>query len=387
MSALVRSFIVSTALLATACGSGSAASGSPSTASSAGGSAFTDGEGGGGTAGTSTAGTSGSASGAANGLGGDVAGASGGVTSDGGAIGAVDAGSTQREADCDPSQTLSPGDHEFTITSANGLTYGYVLVMPNTVVPGKRAPLVVVWHALWSSPEETRSLTHIDATMASYAAISVHPRSPDQSWDVGSCCTNFVLGKHRDETVFAKELLADVESKVCVDTHRVYTAGFSNGGMLSQMLACTMSDVFAAAAAMASTLTIPPDQCNPSRPIPIYMINGTADPLVGYSTVSLSGGLTVQDSFTTWANRDGCVDSPQTTLQQGQATCQTYSQCAASSSVTLCSVEGMGHCLPGMKVESPTNCLTKNLIPLGMPNNDIDGIDLSAQFLLEHSLP
>lgn len=308
-------------------------------------------------------------------------GATGGETGSGGSAGAPPA------LDCDPSQTLAPGDHEFSITSANGLTYRYTVVVPSTVVAGKKAPLAVVWHALWSNPEETRGLTHIDATMAAHSVISVHPRSPDQAWDVGTCCTNYVLGRRRDETVFVKELLKDVESKVCVDTHRVYTAGFSNGGMLSQMLACKMADVFAAAAPMASTLTIPPGECNPSRPIPIYMINGTADPLVGYSATSLSGGLPVQQSFTTWAARDGCSGAAQTTLQAGKATCQTYSQCGAGSEVTLCSVEGMGHCMPGMKKESPMNCFTKNLILLGMPNDDIDGIDLSAEFLLRHTLP
>lgn len=316
-----------------------------------------------------------------------------GCGGDGGSAGGVpggdsgDADAATSAPDCDPSQTLPPGDHEFTIESANGLTYRYTLVMPSGIAPGKRAPLVLVWHALWSSPEETRGLTHVDETMAAHGTISVHPRSPDESWDVGTCCTSIVAGRPRDETVFAKELLADVQSRVCVDSHRIYTSGFSNGGMISQMLACKMSDVFAAAAPMGSTLTIPASECQPSRPIPVYMINGTADPLVGYSATGLSGGLAVTDGFATWADRDGCTGSPQTTLQQGKATCQTYGQCGAGAEVTLCSVEGMGHCLPGMREESATNCLTKNGIPLGMPNDDIDGIDLSAEFLSRHSLP
>jgi len=399
--ALATAAVVLGVLAVTACG-GAGGSGSDSApASNVGGSAgMTIVGGGGAETGIGGSGIGGSGPGGANvGAGGSPAGSGGtNVAAGGSAVGAggsdvgvggvnAGAGGGDVGTDCDPSQTLSVGDHDFTILSANGLTYRYTLVMPSSVVPGKRAPLAVVWHALWSSPEETRGLTHIDATMASYGTISVHPRSPDQSWDVGTCCTNIVLGQRRDETVFVKELLADVQSKVCVDTHRIYTAGFSNGGMLSQMLACKMSDVFAAAAPMGSTLTIPPSECNPTRPIPIYMINGTADPLVGYSMTGLSGGLAVPDSFKTWADRDGCTGSPETTLQQGKATCQTYSQCGAGTDVTLCSIDGMGHCLPGMKTESPTNCLTKNLIPLGMPNNDIDGIDVSAAFLAKHSLP
>jgi polyhydroxybutyrate depolymerase len=362
--------------------SGGSSYGTAGVAAAAGGAAY-----GSGGAATHFGGSSNGAGGAIAPTGGSSFGSGGAIVPAGGDTGAGGSAGAPPAFDCDPSQTLTPGDHEFTIASANGLTYRYTVVVPSTVVAGKKAPLAVVWHALWSNPEETRGLTHIDATMAAHSVISVHPRSPDQAWDVGTCCTNYVLGRRRDETVFVKELLKDVESKVCVDTHRVYTAGFSNGGMLSQMLACKMADVFAAAAPMASTLTIPPGECNPSRPIPIYMINGTADPLVGYSATSLSGGLPVQQSFTTWAARDGCSGAAQTTLQAGKATCQTYSQCGAGSEVTLCSVEGMGHCMPGMKKESPMNCFTKNLILLGMPNDDIDGIDLSAEFLMRHALP
>lgn len=271
--------------------------------------------------------------------------------------------------------------------SANGLTYQYIISVPKTVMPGKRVPLNVVWHALSSTPEEARSLTDIDAVAEAAGQISVFPRSPDQSWDAGSCCTGTVGGKRRDETVFAKELIKDVEAKVCVDTHRIYTSGFSNGGMISQMLACKMADVFAAAAPMGSTLTIPAAECTPSRPIAVQMINGTSDPLVGYAATASAGGIPVPDTFKKWAALDMCTGSPEMTFQKGKVTCNTYKQCAAGVTMTLCSVEGMGHCVPGMKKESATNCLTKSIIPLGMPNDDIDGIKFSSDFLTQYTLP
>jgi polyhydroxybutyrate depolymerase len=174
---------------------------------------------------------------------------------------------------------------------------------------------------------------------------------------------------------------------VCVDTHRIYTSGFSNGGMISQLLACKMADVFAAAAPMGSTMTIPADQCQPSRPIPILMINGTSDPLVGYTSTSFAGGIPVPQAFAKWAALDMCTGMPSNTLTMGKASCSTYAQCAAGTQVTLCSVTGMGHCVPGMKAESATNCLTKSGIPLGMPNNDINGIQMTADFLAKYTLP
>jgi polyhydroxybutyrate depolymerase len=353
---------------------------------------FAGGTGAGGSAGVASGGTAGTASGgtaaAAGGAAGSSTGGAGvGGAATGGTAGAGAGGAAGSGTDCPTSQSLPVGDHTYKIMSANGLAYEYILTVPKTVAPGKKAPVNVVWHALSSSPEETRSLTNIDASAEAAGMITIFPRSPDASWDAGSCCTTIVNGKRRDETVFAKELVKDFESKVCVDTKRIYTSGFSNGGMLSQLLACKMADVFAAAAPMGSTLTIPVAECMPSRPIPILMINGTADPLVGYTATAFAGGIPVPQAFQNWATLDMCTGMPMTTLQMGKATCNTYAQCAAGTQVTLCAVDGMGHCVPGMKTESATNCLTKSGIPLGMPNNDINGIDMSTAFLMKYSLP
>jgi len=137
---------------------------------------------------------------------------------------------------------------------------------------------------------------------------------------------------------------------------------------------------------MSSSLTIAGSECNPSRPVPVFLINGTADQLVRYSIPNLAG-MTVPSSFQLFAGRNGCNGNPTTTFQKGKASCQTYGNCAGGAETTLCTVEGMGHCMPGMRTESPTNCLTKNFVPLGMPNDDMDGIEQSAAFLIRYSLP
>jgi len=297
-----------------------------------------------------------------------------------------------------PEQSLDIGEQNFTINSANGITYTYIIVVPKSYRPNVATPVTIVWHALSSDPAELRSLNDYDGIAERLGFILVYPISPDKSWSVGSCCNTIVGGQTRDETVFAKELIADVKSKVCVDAKRIYTMGFSNGGMMSQMLACTQSDVFAAAAVAGSTLTIAnsltaaQSACAPSRPIPIFMINGTADPLVGYTAVSFSGGITVMDDYTLWTTANRCTDPPEQSLQKGQVTCNTYTNCEDDVEVTQCVAGGMGHCMPGMIIESDTNCLTKVAldllpIPLGAPNNDIDGVQMSFDFLKRWSLP
>jgi polyhydroxybutyrate depolymerase len=287
---------------------------------------------------------------------------------------------------------LSVGDHEYSIQSKNGQKYSYILSVPKTVDPTQRAPLIVHWHALSSDPEEARKVTSIDAKGEAAKALLVFPRSPDKSWDVGTCCTTTVGGTRRDEEVFARELVKDVVAKACVDEKRIYTNGFSNGGMISQLLACKMADVFAASAPMGSTLTSPAAECKPSRPVPIFLLNGTADPLVGYNASGTSGGLSVVDDVKFWVEKNGCKGTPETFLTKGKVSCTRYTQCSAGAEVAACAITGMGHCVPGMKTESASNCLTKiafGLIPiqLGMPNNDVDGLQMDVDFLLRFTLP
>jgi polyhydroxybutyrate depolymerase len=324
------------------------------------------------------------------GAGGVVAGTSGaaggaGAAVSGGASGAAGAAGSAADDTC-PGTPLEVGDHTYMINSANGLMYSYILSVPKTVDPSKRAPVIVHWHALSSDPEEARAVTSVDAKAEAAQMLVVYPRSPDKSWDAGSCCTTTVNGKRRDEEVFARELIKDVVAKACVDQHRIYTNGFSNGGMISQMLSCKMADVFAAAAPMGSTLTSPQAECKPSRPIPMFLINGTADPLVGYNAPGFAGGISVPNDVKFWADQNKCMGMPEMFLQMGKATCSHYTQCAAGVEVAYCSVEGMGHCVPGMKKESATTCLTKSGIALGMPNDDIDAVQMDFDFLKRFTL-
>jgi len=303
---------------------------------------------------------------------------------------AGDGGVIPREPGTGPgcgAQSLGAGSHRFTLRSANGITYKYDIVVPPSYVPTERTPTVFFWHALTSGPKETRNLIHVDQTAEARRVITVHPESPDASWDTGSCCTGNVLGRRRNEEIFARELVEAVKSKVCVDSRRVYTTGFSNGGMMSQYLACKAPDLFAAAVAMSGTLTIPKAQCRPSRAIPLLMINGTADPLVGYNGTSLSGGLSAVNAYSFWAQTNTCQGKPVQTLSKGKATCTAYQQCRDGVEVGLCTINGMGHCVAGMKKASNANCLTRIILPLGRPNDDIDGYEVAMDFLLRWTLP
>ena len=112
-----------------------------------------------------------------------------GGTSDSGDIIAPDAGhavdasaDASDTVDC-PATSLAAGEHMFALSSANGIEYSYFVVVPDSYNPQVPTPMIVNWHALSSSPAETRDLTHIDQTGQESGAIMVYPQSPDKSWE------------------------------------------------------------------------------------------------------------------------------------------------------------------------------------------------------------
>ena len=59
--------------------------------------------------------------------------------------------------------------------------------------------------------------------------------------NAGSCCGSAV-SQGVDDVGFVNAMIDAVDAAYCVDPKRVYAAGFSNGGMLSNRLACELGD-------------------------------------------------------------------------------------------------------------------------------------------------
>ena len=64
-----------------------------------------------------------------------------------------------------------------------------------------------------------------------------------------------------------------------------------------------------------------------------------------------------------WLQRNGCTGEPFVSYENGDVTCETVDACSEGSSVTLCTIEGGGHCWPGQPCR---------LEFLGPPTMDID---------------
>jgi hypothetical protein len=117
-----------------------------------------------------------------------------------------------------------------------------------------------------------------------------------------------------------------------IDDRRVYVTGLSNGGAMSQRLACEAADLFAAAAPMAFPLPyLSLAQCQPSRSMPVLMFMGITDALVPYSSAA--------PSFQYWRDTNGCGNgAPDETIVTGNSMCESYTSCADDVETGLCSI-------------------------------------------------
>src|SRR5258705_116455 len=89
--------------------------------------------------------------------------------------------------------------------------------------------------------------------------------------------------KGTDDVAFIVKLIEKYIADGSADPKRIYVTGVSNGGAMALTLVCARADLFAAAASVIINLTDEStDACRPSRPVPLLMMNGTADPLIPY---------------------------------------------------------------------------------------------------------
>lgn len=265
----------------------------------------------------------------------------------------------------------------------DGLQRSFRIHVPEGYTPERAWPVVLNFHGYTSNAEDQQGYAKVTALADEKGFIAVLPEGVNQqdlgkpfpenerSWSAGACC-GIATAYDVDDVGFVGAVLDAVAAEVCVDPHRVFATGFSNGGFLSHRLACEYADRIAAVAPVAGVNGM--DTCAPSRPVPVMQFHGTSDGLVPYE-----GNATfpsVADTMAAWAERNGCDPMPAETFHQGDTLCQTWSGCEAEASVVLCTIDGGGHTWPGGTVPGV----------LGKTTQEIDASRAMWDFFSAHPL-
>lgn len=223
---------------------------------------------------------------------------------------------------------------------------GYRIAVPPGIGSAGSVPLMLVLHGYTMDPYQMAGVTGFDAFAQDPGMLVVYPagtgtRNQDSGWNAGGCCepanTNGV-----DDVGFIAALVDQLEADYPVDPDRVFLVGASNGGEMAYRAACELSDRFAAVVNLIGTLLVP---CEPTTPISVLDIHGTADTAIGYE----GGGdcqqvecPSVAQTMERWRLADGCADDP-TVTTEGVVVTTTFSSCSGGVEVMFIKAIGKGH--------------------------------------------
>jgi len=259
----------------------------------------------------------------------------------------------------------------------------------------KRVPLVLVLHGNLQQGNDMREHTSWAQAAARQGFAAVFPDGLNRSW--ADLRTAHERGGNSppagtDDVAFLLALVDRYVAAGIADPHRVYVTGVSNGGAMTMTLACQHPERIAAAASVVMELTpTVAAACHPARPVPMLMMNGTADPLIPYA-----GGrfhdrragadyLSTIDTLAFWRRANACdaADAKSVALTDGDrsdrsSVTRIESHCPAGAEVLLYRIDGGGHRMPDRIADAKHPRLVDAL--LGVQNRDIDAPELIWQF-------
>jgi polyhydroxybutyrate depolymerase len=269
----------------------------------------------------------------------------------------------------------------------NDTNRGYRIYVPESVkAKGGAAPLVLVLQGAGPGID-IMDLTRIADVAEREGFVAAFPRPVGDLWNDG---TLKVLGPNGSRDVsFLRHVVADIDAKVArVDRRRIYAIGLSNGGMMSLRLACEAADLVAGVAAVAAAMPAAlADDCRPSTPVSVLVVNGTDDPLIPYRggavrflrVMNMGEVLPTDDSVALWARLNGCgTPTPAVTLpdrdsrDDSRAVQIDYTGCRGAR-VRLIRIEGGGHTWPGGLQFLPA-------LLIGTVNHDINAGEAAWRF-------
>ena len=319
-----------------ACGSSAGSGGGSGGTTGAGGSATNSGGtvGSGGSSSGGTVGTGGASSGGRVGTGGASSGgrvgsggsSSGGTVGSGGSPGTGGAAGGTSGAGCGSTTTTSPCSKSGTTCSLDvgGTTRVYYVQLPSTYSSTKPYPVVFQFHPLGGSAEQALTEYRISAGLPDAIYVTPQGLTDASSGNAGWANTNGV------DINFTKAMLSSVQSTYCVDNTRIFSVGFSYGGMMSFAVGCELSDVFRAIAPMSGALYSDFRCSGTNHPIAMWGSHGLND-----TFVPIADGRAARDKILQ-QNHCGTTTVP----NSADASCVDYQGCDAGYPVTWCEFNG-----------------------------------------------
>jgi polyhydroxybutyrate depolymerase len=280
------------------------------------------------------------------------------------------------------------GNSQGSIT-VDGHERTYEVHAPASYKGEQAVPLVVVLHGRNGTGHGTVGFTHFDAVADAHGFLVAFPDGLSNSWADGRGATPSDKDGI-DDVKFLSELIRKLARDYKIDSSRVFVTGMSNGGFMTQRIACDLSSQVAAVGSVGATMgEITASHCHPAKPISVMLIQGAQDPLVPIQGGAQPGSrgmiLSLQETAKKWTDLDACSSKPEVSTvgdKAGDGTTirrEAFRGCKGGAEVIVYTVEGGGHSWPGGKPPAPESLI-------GKTSHNMDASEVLWEFFSKHSL-
>ncbi len=233
---------------------------------------------------------------------------------------------------------------------SGGVYRKYTMYVPNSYNSATAAPLVINLHGYTSNAAAQQIYSNFMPIADTAGFLMVFP---DGTAPFGSPFWNAGITTAPNDVIYMSDLIDSLRMIYQVDLRRIYSCGFSNGGIMSYYLACNLSNRIAAVASVSGTqFNAWHTLCNPPRPVPVMEVHGTADAIVPYA--GDANFAPVDSVVKKWVQHNGCNALPLidtlaelSTSDNSRAIHHRYLNGTKGSSVELYKITGGSHSWPG----------------------------------------
>jgi polyhydroxybutyrate depolymerase len=190
----------------------------------------------------------------------------------------------------------------------------YDVYLPDNYKPNM--PLVLNLHGSGVGKGKQASYTSMHEYADEYGFIIVYPEGSmgsEINWNNGVIDPEYITDSTANDIGFISALIDTIDSKYDIDLNRIYSCGWSMGGIMTHRLAIELGHRFAAVASVAGKLnTVIGNIGKPIRAFPLIYINGTADFMQYYYFRGRGNSWSVQETLNFWIENNDCLTEPDT---------------------------------------------------------------------------
>ena len=262
------------------------------------------------------------------------------------------------EVGADGETYLAAGERVLTFYQ-QGAPREFTMYVPNGLRATSIHPAVLLLHGGGGNGSAVAAQTGMSGAADTEKFIAVYPESNGRPWNDGRDTTSSSI----DDVAYINSVLNTIGNQWQVDRTKIFVAGISNGGMMTQRLACAAPNNFAGFGVVSANLPEGlENNCNPRDNANMMLISGTQDPIMPYNggevasvpALSLGAGgnvLSFPDTAGFWAAKNQCGLAIVTDVSDSTADGTTVEKLVydafAQGTLEAFKITGGGHGWPG----------------------------------------